>query len=549
MIRWEALDPAKTERAVKLLIRRLHPMAQGIDGAGGDDGRDIRWDGPDGLVIFEVKSYPDRLTNAQKRKIKGSLTNAAAHSPVRWVLVMPLDPSPAEESWFDGLRREHPEITLEWRGRDWLDGQFAQHADLRRYVEGSDYELLERARELGFEQAALANGATDLVARVDALVHGRARELSPYWQVDVATEGDGTNLRYSARVPDAAILDPVVFRPTFTFRTDDPEAVTVMRQLERAFNYGAGATVGGRYIERFEIEASEQTRQLFDIGEMTEDGQIQIGEAENNEGLPLPMTLMVTTPEGVVVASIGITLTKRTVGRRGIQLFGTDASGVMIVTQIVDHAAENGFRTGRFHFAFEEVIGRYPYAVRPVMDFILAIEPGNQLSAHLGHARMGYADIADDWVEKIRPVAKLVVTLDELQRHYGEMFPVPDGLRVRDLLELEIARQLLAGQTVKWLDRAITMQVRAERLEEFLASVDLRREPGSSLVLRNPAMSFACGDRSFDVGPIQLWAKVRLANRVELEAAVGTGIDPTVHWDCVDGEHIYIKQIGSIDAD
>jgi hypothetical protein len=165
MIRWEALDPAKTERAAKLLIRRLHPTAQGIDGAGGDDGRDIRWDGPDGLVIFEVKSYSDRLTTAQTRKIKGSLTNAAAHSPVRWVLVMPLDPSPAEESCFDGLRREHPEITLEWRGRDWLDGQFAQHADLRRYVEGSDYDLLERARELGFEQAALANGATDLVAR------------------------------------------------------------------------------------------------------------------------------------------------------------------------------------------------------------------------------------------------------------------------------------------------------------------------------------------------------------------------------------------------
>lgn len=104
MIRWEGLDPARVERAVKLLLRRLHPDAQGIDGAGGDDGRDIQGTGPDGLVIFEVKSYASRLTGSQKRKIRRSLAKAAAHSPVRWVVVVPLDPSPAEQSWFDGPR-------------------------------------------------------------------------------------------------------------------------------------------------------------------------------------------------------------------------------------------------------------------------------------------------------------------------------------------------------------------------------------------------------------------------------------------------------------
>lgn len=113
MIRWEGLDPARVERAIKMLARRLHPTAQGIDGAGGDGGRDVRWDSPEGLVIFEVKSYSARLTNNQKRKIKASLRNAAAHNPVQWVLVVPLDPSPAEESWFDGLRKEFAPIALE----------------------------------------------------------------------------------------------------------------------------------------------------------------------------------------------------------------------------------------------------------------------------------------------------------------------------------------------------------------------------------------------------------------------------------------------------
>jgi hypothetical protein len=270
VIRWGTLDPAKVERAVKMLIRQLLPSAQSIDGSGGDGGRDIRWDSPDGLVIFEVKSYTARLTTGQKRKIEASLANAVTHCPVTWVLVMPLDPSPTEESWFDGLREKFSEITLEWRGRDWLDGKFAAHADLRRYVEGTDYELLIRARELRDEQAALANGSVDLAARINALVHGRARELSRYWQVDVTTQDDETILRYSAREPDAATQDPVVFVPTFKFAADDPDATEVMQQLTRAFDYGADATVDSRYVERIEIRASEQARQLFGVDEHNE---------------------------------------------------------------------------------------------------------------------------------------------------------------------------------------------------------------------------------------------------------------------------------------
>lgn len=137
VIRWQDLDPAKVERAVQALVRRLHPLASSIDGAGGDRGRDVIWHSPDGLVIFEIKSYTRRLTNSAKRKIATSLRNAAAHRPVRWCLIVPLNPSPAELTWFDELRRRYPDCALEWRGRDWLDAQFAEHEDLRRLVEGS----------------------------------------------------------------------------------------------------------------------------------------------------------------------------------------------------------------------------------------------------------------------------------------------------------------------------------------------------------------------------------------------------------------------------
>lgn len=53
-----------------MLVRELYPRAQGIDGRGGDGGRDIVWSSPDGLVIFEVKSHTDRLTRGQKNEIE-----------------------------------------------------------------------------------------------------------------------------------------------------------------------------------------------------------------------------------------------------------------------------------------------------------------------------------------------------------------------------------------------------------------------------------------------------------------------------------------------
>jgi len=250
---------------------------------------------------------------------------------------------------------------------------------------------------------------------------------------------------------------------------------------------------------------------------------------------------------GERVHSIDITLTRRTVGLRGIQLIGTDASGVMRLTHTVDHASEDDLRPGTFHFSFEEVIGQYPYAVRPAMDFILAMEPDNRLSVHLGHARMGFVDVTDDCLDGARPVARLVVALDELQRYFGVLFPVPDGLTFRDVRELEVARQLIAGEQAQWLGHLITMQIPADRLKDFLASDGIQNEP-ATMVVKHESMSFACGEQSFDVGPVQVWgSRMRLANRRELEEAVSAGIEATARWECTDGEHLYIRQADHTD--
>ena len=197
-IMWHRLDPNTIEHAIKLLLLDLHPGLRPIDGRGGDGGRDVRWDSPNGLAIFEIKSFAgERLQPAQRREIQRSLSQACKHAPSRWILVMPLDHSPAEERWFDSLAEQCPATRLEWWGLSWLNLEFGKREYLRRLTEGEAYELLTLAREFGQEHLMLTSPA-QAITRIQRLVD-RAQSLSAHWRLDFYTSLSGVGVVYSPR--------------------------------------------------------------------------------------------------------------------------------------------------------------------------------------------------------------------------------------------------------------------------------------------------------------------------------------------------------------
>jgi hypothetical protein len=203
-ITWHRVDPGTIEQAIKLLLLDLYPGVRPIDGRGGDGGRDIRWDSPDGLVIFEIKSFSgERLRPAQRREIQRSLIRAHQQSPTRWILVVPLDHSPAEERWFDSLAQQFPAMRLEWWGLSWLDLQFGKREYLRRLVEGEAYELLALAREFKQEHLVLTS-PHQATTRMQQLTD-RAQALSARWRLDFYTSPSGVGMVYSPRFHGAEI--------------------------------------------------------------------------------------------------------------------------------------------------------------------------------------------------------------------------------------------------------------------------------------------------------------------------------------------------------
>ncbi|HEV7827626.1 MAG TPA: hypothetical protein VGP04_02025 [Pseudonocardiaceae bacterium] len=63
---WAELDPERLERVAQLLVREACG-ATSVDGQGGDLAQDLRHDGPDGLTIYEVKSFTKRLNGSRHR--------------------------------------------------------------------------------------------------------------------------------------------------------------------------------------------------------------------------------------------------------------------------------------------------------------------------------------------------------------------------------------------------------------------------------------------------------------------------------------------------
>ncbi len=343
----------------------------------------------------------------------------------------------------------------------------------------------------------------------------------------------------SERASGAAELDPISIKPILAFPADDPEAEELQSQLAHVLDYGGNINIDGRYIERIDIDASPEMRQLFGVeGPIS---QFEFVSVEQNDGLPVLCALETTSPGGEAIASIVIPLAHRVGGGRGVTIWGADVSGVLRVNHFFDHPT-NGLPHGSFGFELHPIVGRSPHAMRQAAEFLLSLKPGNRVRLSIGHAEVGYADVGAGDLPDFSPVARLIIALDDPQRHFRLQFPAPDGLTLEDLREMEMLRDLVANTRTQWLYHGIKANIFADRLDSFLADERLRDR--GAMLARFESMAFEFGGDTFTLDHVQLYApRMELTNLAELEAAVGTGQEAEARWRCIEGEHIYIRRL------
>jgi hypothetical protein len=435
-VKWAQLDDDVYERAVAVLLSCIHPEAQRIDGAGGDDGRDVQLISRNGLDLFQLKYFVGRIDHARgrRRQVERSLAKAASHKPNSWTVVVPIDPSPSEETWFDKLRDLYS-FPLSWLGLTELDRAMAQHSYVARYFfESGAEEAIRLVREIAAEKTELAGGTEEAATRMrnSSL---RLNEIDPYYRFDVEIVDAVVSFKIVPRFLGAEIERPIVVR--FIRKLPlTPAGAEFEQQLSKAVEFGEPLSVPATAIDGIEISG------VKGVPNHLENMHVEMTPV-NQAGWSARGRLSAISPSGMVVASIPIHFDRRQVGTRGGTLFGRDATGNLSVRFRYDRALAHASSTIDFKAPRDQL----PSAVLPLLLLLAQLGSPNVAVIDIdgagrltGAAPFTGLDVPMQYVELVR-------MLDHLQASTGSYFPLPEQFSPEDVREIRTA---IGWSEAKW---------------------------------------------------------------------------------------------------
>ena len=467
LIRWEDLGPQRYEDIVSVLVSRLHPDAQRVDGKGGDGGRDLQIvRGQDNQLTdaFELKSFTGRMTSVRRRQVERSLKQVANFDPARWSLIVPIDPTPAEDHWFRQLGRNYG-FPIAWLGRTWLDEKMSAFPDIRRYfLEGANDEVVRLLRELQHEQARVTV-VHDAVARLRTL-RERLNEIDPHYRYELSTGSNAANARpadvalsvsfndmrvdvypkYSGAVKDR----PITIKVNVIVGPDDGV-------VQNALDYGLEATIPSGMISSIVVDAPSGLGGSFTGGEIDILSTSRVLE----ERVTLALEVMDVDR---TLASCPVHLTEGTRGSKGSIFSGTDSSGWLQIRLTANAVA------GRFEAQFRlDPRPALPSTLVPLFRWLKALQPPHDLKIHWPsglemRSRVRTPSPIDEGIAK---VVESIAQLQEASGRYWEMSPSLIGEEGEEIVK---AATLLKGESIEltWKSLNLNLNQWGPELDDLL---------------------------------------------------------------------------------
>ena len=465
-IRWDEFEPQKYEDMVSVLLSRLHPDAQRIDGKGGDGGRDVQIvHGQEGRVThaFELKSFTGRITSARRTQVARSLKRVAALGPGRWTLVVPIDPTPAEDRWFRKLGAGYCFPTA-WCGKTWLDEKMSAFPDIRRYfVEGAKDEVFRLLLELREEQARITD-VHEAVGRMRTL-RGRLDEIDPHYRYEMSTVTDeannwpsdvvfsvwsgGVRVDVYPKYPGAVEDRPITMTVTVAFESED-------LVIQESLGYGLEVTMPSRMISSITIDAPSGLGATFTEGELT--------LFPIDTRLHEPVTIALDIMDGdKLIASCPVRLTEQTGGPKGSIFSGTDSTGWLetrLTLKVVENEVEGHFRLNPKP--------AMPAALVPLFRWLDAYQPPR-------HLKIRWREDFEMHSEVNRPLVangslgRVVEALAYLQDRSGIYREMPSSISNEEAQEIVTVVALMKGENIalKWKSFNLSLDQWGPELKEL----------------------------------------------------------------------------------
>jgi hypothetical protein len=506
-VEWTVLSGDDVEALLAVLVYSRHTRALRVRPSQGDGGRDISVpvDGQPGLVdIYQVKKFASNLTSNQKTQIDHSyfrLLNLIAQSKVsvrNWYLLMPLDPTPENLTWFaqittraadhfemvlakpedfpkesvtrQGLDRivawqKDPETSVEWKGLVACEALAAEFPNVVDYLLHGGRERLETA--VG-QMVTLLSTDRDLAGAKDgpAVQPADLRDHLHLIQDVLDTDphfvyGVSFDPHRPILVPEpgliAATQETGSDGRTLTFKiferfrealNERPVPIT----LDFAFDGGSEDADAYEDWQRYGTPAVLPADFKIDLpgglGGLLKSATIAVGPSA--QARPFPLRLRIVTPGGSEVARLSLNMEPPAASPDGLGAWsrGTDATKSVLVESRLDSRDS----TGKFNIEFGDTTGTPVDAASDAIHFFSHWSAGNRVESSGAHGP--FIPVLELPADIEPPVGPLIVRIAEAlvaiqtRTHEPLLMPDPATLTVEDVRDLFRASALVQGRSI-----------------------------------------------------------------------------------------------------
>ena len=458
-----ARSPGKYEDMVSVLLSRLRQTRR-VDGSGGDGGRDCYFTDEHGTDAYELKSFTGRMEKAQRQQVKRSLARAMKKNPRTWTLIVPINPTPGEQTWFDSLGEGLP-AQLEWLGKTWLEDQLAKFPDIVRYFSGAADEVIRILAKIS-EEKALPDHAAGL-AQQFAGQASRLNEIDPYYWFEFSVAGEMVAVTARPKYPDAPRDRPITMTTTLQF-DDSPGQRQAREAFAEFMKFGTPVTIPSASITRLALDVPGGLGGEFDGGTLILDGTFPPGSER-------AAAILLRVPARPPVRQvIRMSITNRSSGPAGgLLLSSRDPSGLLTMEQRFDTAQRNhqARLTYRYH------AGALPHDAVPVLRFCAAVAAGQEMAitdqaGNIITTSSGSFGPAG-WAEGYIRCAEM---LAEIQQLTGTPYPLPAAFTAEDQRDMHYARAILRGEDVHAQWSGMIAPLAAPAVDNLLAQIEQHGE-------------------------------------------------------------------------
>ncbi|WP_068479744.1 hypothetical protein [Pseudoclavibacter helvolus] len=476
-INWERRQGEDVEDFAAAHLLLASGVGNRIRPGKGDRGIDVQIPTEAGWEIYQVKRFATNLSSSSKRQIRDSWHRFRDEIlPTRdikfWALVLPLDPTPENESWFAELT-EGSGVTTRWIGRTTLDAWAADNPKIAAYFFGDGEQRLHdlMATALSGGQPPTADGVDPLLSSIQdrmlQLSHA-LDEVDPFYRYEIEVRSGSLNeppssetLRRNhrpglvetiqreisdhqyivthviARSPMSTVVRPV--RSNVTFRPSTPEDAVA---LERFVHFGAPLLQAPGTIHNNEGPAGTTTdaHTLMKAWLLAPHGE---------DPLP-PLEARLRDPDGNILATVFVTDAETTAGQIGSGRWFRIHLGPAVHFEYFIGSEE---LPDTLQVAYDPALtlGVEPHAVLPSIELVADLS-GNSLEFAIrgGPIYLKPWHFDEETIStSARDYARFVKALLTFQQHSLQRITIPalDQLDVAELRKLQTFTPLLQGKT------------------------------------------------------------------------------------------------------